>query len=118
MTPDELARLDRDLPPREAIDAEIDRRQGLVEMRMLQERFGHKKGQLIHVSPTQAEGHEALGSAERTSATKERIQRAERHLEKVTKKAGLHRVPSGKELCEELHRRGWRETATGWGRVK
>ena len=75
----------------EAIDDEL-RKRGLVPMVMRQAAFGKKKGKFIAVPEDQARSHEALGSAERTSATKER--RAARHLEKVTKQAGLPRPPS------------------------
>jgi hypothetical protein len=108
LTPDDLARLDRDLPSLEALDAEMARRQGLVEMKVCLDGFGHKKGQIIYVSAAEAAGHETFGSAERTSDTKERQARADH----VTKTYNL--APTDRQLCEELERRGWRETARGW----
>jgi hypothetical protein len=118
MTPDDLARLDRDLPSLQAIDTEIPHPKGFVEMVMVQDGFGNRKGRVIHVSASEASGHEALGTAERVTDTQERVQRAERHLAKVTKNVGLPRAPSVKELCAELERRGWKETWHGWVQVK
>jgi hypothetical protein len=97
-------------------------------MKMLRDGWGQKQGEIIHVSESQATGHEALGSAERVTDTKERIQRAARHLEarakRRTQRDRLRRllgtrlpirarahVPEGRIL------RRWRDNWTGIGHV-